>query len=89
MDGELKLKIACENADSIQAAVAELCRQINWDPDDHYENFWPMVRATEKYDAGEVAWINLYDSEILADMVVGARDKIEEIPQRWAKAMAD
>jgi hypothetical protein len=89
MDGELKLKIACEDADSIQAAVAELCRQIGWNPLDHYrDDFWSRIRATEVYDAGEFAWINFYESELIADMVVGAREKIEELPQHWAAAMA-
>lgn len=89
MDGELKFKIACEDADSLQAAVAELCRMIGWNPLDHYDHFWPTIRATEVYDTGQIAWINLYESELMADMVVGRRDKIEELPELWARAMAE
>ena len=86
----LKFKHPCSTGEEITAAVRRICEMIQWDPTEHYENFWQTVGNTEKLDEGEqVAFIDLWDSNLIAALVIGRPGAVIQMAESFGSKLEE
>ncbi len=74
-DNKIKLSQSCADGPAIAAAARALCERIGWDPLEHYdEDFYETLEDTSELDTGQLAFIDLWDSNLIAAIVVIRED---------------